>query len=203
MNSTHQVSLFGSGRPTFDARLRRIQRVQLDNRAWVDYQDAWLDGHECLFEMLADEAQWRTEERRMYDQTVAVPRLRASCPRGDGGATLRRMSLALSVHYGKPLSSISLNWYRDGEDSVAMHADRMGERVGNTAIAIVSVGQPRRFNLRPVAGGRGHSYYLGWGDLLVMGGNCQETWQHGVPKTAHAEPRISIVFREPVDAILR
>ncbi|MBA4861193.1 alpha-ketoglutarate-dependent dioxygenase AlkB [Streptomyces sp. PSKA54] len=37
---------------------------------------------------------------------------------------------------------------------------------------------------------------LGHGDLIVMGGSCQRTWEHAVPKSARATgPRISIQFR--------
>ena len=200
MNSLHQTSLFGAGKPTFDARVRGAKRTRLGQRAWVDYLDGWVNGHEQLFDWLRDEADWHQSRRRMYDRMVDVPRLLAPCPsRGQAGPILRRMSLALSMHYGVALPSISLAWYRDGADSVAMHADRMGDLTANTVIAIVSVGDPRRFNLRANEGGESMSFKLGWGDLLVMGGDCQDTWQHGVPKCANAAPRMSIVFRERND----
>jgi alkylated DNA repair dioxygenase AlkB len=57
------------------------------------------------------------------------------------------------------------------------------------------VGGQRRFLLRPYGGGHSIALNLGWGDLLVMGGTCQRTWQHCLPKVAHAEPRIAIMFR--------
>jgi alkylated DNA repair dioxygenase AlkB len=66
-------------------------------------------------------------------------------------------------------------------------------------VAILSLGEPRRFLLRPVAGGASRCFELGWGDLLVMGGSCQRTWQHAVPKTAQAGPRMSVQFRPVVD----
>ena len=78
---------------------------------------------------------------------------------------------------------------------MAWHGDRMGRLVDDTVVAILSVGAPRRFLLRPAAGGASRAFDLGWGDLLVMGGSCQRTWQHAVPKTALAGPRISIQFR--------
>ena len=53
----------------------------------------------------------------------------------------------------------------------------------------------RRFLLRPQSGGQSVAFELGWGDLVVMGGTCQRTWQHSVPKVARAGPRISIMFR--------
>lgn len=197
MQSTHQVSLFGGGPPAFDARLRTLRRRQLDAGAWVDYLEGWLQGHDGVFAALASEAGWQQQHRRMYDRTVAVPRLLADCPaHGPSADLLRRMSLALSVHYGLALPAISLAWYRHGADSVAMHADRMGRLGMANLVAIVSLGAPRRFVLRARHGGAGIGFRLGWGDLLVMGGSCQRDWLHGVPKSSHAAARMSIIFRQ-------
>ena len=205
MNNAHQVSLFGAGDPTFDPKLKGVRRRQIGQRAWVDHLDGWLGGHEQLYDWLAKGCNWQQQRRVMYDRVVDVPRLVARCPSEGsagraGGAILRRMSLALTMHYGVAMPSISLNWYRNGQDSVAMHGDRMGRLTPNTVIAILSVGEPRRFNLRANDGSALHQFKLGWGDLLVMGGNCQEAWQHGVPKAASAGPRMSIVFRQALDA---
>lgn len=198
MRGSQQTSLFGVGAPRFDARLRGLRRQHLHGGSWLDHAEGWLQGHDTLFTWLADEADWQLQQRRMYERTVAVPRLLAGCPPGGAAAAvLRRMSLALSVHYGVALPSIRLAWYRDGADSVAMHADRIGSGRSETIVAIVSVGMPRRFVLRPRGGGRrGPTHHLGWGDLLVMGGRCQLDWLHGVPRAANAGPRISIMFRE-------
>jgi alkylated DNA repair dioxygenase AlkB len=39
-------------------------------------------------------------------------------------------------------------------------------------------------------------FEVGHGDLLVMGGSAQRTWEHAVPKSARpVGPRISIQFR--------
>ena len=63
-------------------------------------------------------------------------------------------------------------------------------------VAIVSVGSARTLMLRPRVGGTGPRFQLGHGDLVVMGGSCQRTWEHAVPKTAKpVGPRISIQFR--------
>ncbi len=62
-------------------------------------------------------------------------------------------------------------------------------------MAIVSIGERRPFRLRPKGGGPSIGYDLGRGDLLVMGGTCQRTWDHGVPKVARAGPRMSLTFR--------
>ena len=65
-------------------------------------------------------------------------------------------------------------------------------------VAIVSLGARRRLLLRPNSGGPALRFDVGMGDLLVMGGSCQRTWQHAVPKTSRTlAPRISVQFRSP------
>ena len=128
----------------------------------------------------------------MYDRTVAVPRLVATY--GVGVAVphpvLDRAKSALAGHYrgqpGAELATIGLCLYRDGRDSVAWHGDTVGRgATGDTLVAVVSLGWARRLHLRPArGGGTSHAFSLGGGDLLVMGGTCQRTWQHAVPKTA-------------------
>ena len=87
--------------------------------------------------------------------------------------------------------------YRGGRDSVAWHGDTIGRgRMEDTMVAIVSLGSPRHLLLRPRGGGATIRQQLGHGDLLVMGGSCQRTWEHCVPKSARpCGPRISIQFR--------
>ena len=53
----------------------------------------------------------------------------------------------------------------------------------------------RKLLLRPTEGGASISFALGRGDLVVMGGTCQRTWRHGIPKVADAGPRIALMFR--------
>ena len=191
-----QASLFDFGIPSFDPVLGGVQRMDLGDGAWVDYLPHWLGGHEVVYRDLADAADWKQGRRLMYDRTVAVPRLTAAAPEaGPGAGLLLDMCAALEHHYGVGFAGVTLAWYRDGRDSVAPHGDRIGRLCDDTVIAIVSVGAPRRFLLHPAGGGRSVSFSPGWGDLLVMGGNCQRTWLHSVPKVARADPRISIQFR--------
>ncbi len=133
----------------------------------------------------------------MYDSLIEVPRLTATIP-DDGPCppALARARDALERRYRRRFESVRLALYRDGRDSVAMHGDRIGRRIADTAVAILSLGAPRRFLLKPAAGGRSLRFDLGGGDLLVMGGACQRRWRHGIPKVKSAEPRISIQFRE-------
>lgn len=140
----------------------------------------------------------------MYDNVVAVPRLLAFYGAADPlpHPVLDEARAALSRHYagelGEPFTTAGLCYYRDGRDSVAWHGDRTGKSAReDTMVAILSVGEPRDLLLRP-AGGGGAAVRrpLGHGDLIVMGGSCQRTWEHCVPKTARAAgPRISVQFR--------
>jgi alkylated DNA repair dioxygenase AlkB len=185
----------------------RPERVPLGQGAWIDLQRGWLTGSAGLFERLAGTVPWRAERRRMYDRTVDVPRL--LCFYG-AGATLPDPVLgacrdALSRHYaaelGESFVTAGLCYYRDGRDSVAWHGDRIGRgATQDTMVAIMSLGEARPLALRPADGsGRGLRYALGHGDLIVMGGSCQRTWEHAVPKSARPTgPRISVQFR-PAD----
>jgi alkylated DNA repair dioxygenase AlkB len=80
---------------------------------------------------------------------------------------------------------------------VAWHGDTIGRgSTEDTMVAILSVGAARQLALRPRGGGESRRYALGHGDLIVMGGSCQRTWEHAIPKTSRpAGPRISIQFR--------
>jgi alkylated DNA repair dioxygenase AlkB len=192
-----QPSLFGGGEPGCDAALAGLRRLELGDGAWVDHRPGWVAGHDELLRALWTTTRWHHGRRRMYERVVDVPRLVASLPEdGPGHPLLPRLAAALAERYGRDVSRVSLAAYRDGRDSVAFHGDRLGRAAGDAVVAIVSLGAPRRFLLRPVRGGRSLGFDLGWGDLLVMGGSCQRTWQHGVPKTTQAAGlRISVQFR--------
>jgi alkylated DNA repair dioxygenase AlkB len=190
-----QPSLLAETPVSFDPRLNGLARHELGSGAWYDLLPGWVSGADALFALLADDAPWAAHERPMYDRMVAEPRLttRAWDAPPDPVPDLAE---ALSRHYGTDLRTVSANLYRDGHDSVAWHGDRVGRRRAHTVVAIVSLGAPRRFLLRPKGGGRSLRLTPSSGDLLVLGGTCQRTWQHCVPKCASAGPRISVMFRE-------
>src|SRR5215470_8054070 len=197
---TEQVCLFGSGEPRLRPGFSGLRRLTLTAGAWVDHLPGWLEGHDAVFEHLRGTTRWEHHRRRMYERVVDVPRLVAELPDdGPGHPILEQAADVLSRHYGLPLPRISLAYYRNGRDSVAWHGDRLGRLIDDTVVAILSLGEPRRFLLRPVAGGPSRAFELGWGDLLVMGGSCQRTWQHAVPKAAQAGPRMSVQFRPVVE----
>ena len=178
------------------------ERTALTRGAWVDCRRNWLPGADDVFARLVADVPWRAERRQMYDRVVDVPRLVHTYAVGEvlPHPILEEARSALSAHYlpvlGEPLVTAGCCYYRDGRDSVAWHGDTIGRgRTHDTLVAIVSLGDPRRLALRPRGGGESITFELGHGDLLVMGGSCQRTWEHAVPKVARAGPRISVQFR--------
>lgn len=195
MPLTWQPSLLADEQPAVDPTLPRLERHDLGSGAWYDVAPGWVTGADNLFALIGAAAPWAAHERPMYDRTVAEPRLTTRVwP--DPPDPLPAMAAALSERYGCDLSTVSANLYRDGRDSVAWHGDRVGRKRSQTVVAIVSLGAARRFLLRPTGGGRSVRLAPASGDLLVLGGTCQRTWQHSVPKCASAGPRISVMFRE-------
>jgi alkylated DNA repair dioxygenase AlkB len=191
-----QRSLFGSGAPAIDPHVGGARRIQLDDTAWLDHCPGWVEGHQALFDHLFTTTSWQAQRMEIYDHDVPVPRLLAALPDdGPGHPLLDDIKHALDARYGVQFTRIGLALYRDGNDSVAFHGDRVARELPEAVVATVSLGEPRRFLLRPAAGGRARAFALGWGDLIVMGGSCQRTWRHAIPKVARAQPRISIMFR--------
>jgi alkylated DNA repair dioxygenase AlkB len=192
-----QLPLFGRAEvPSVDAELSALERIQLDHGAWLDVARGWLRGEAEIFAQLRAEVAWRSERRVMYEKEVDVPRQIALA---DDGARLHpvfaQMRRALDRRYATQFTRLGFALYRDGRDSVAWHGDYVARRLQEAVVATISVGAPRRFLLRPMAGGPSLALNLGWGDLVVMGGTCQRTYRHSIPKVAHAEPRIAIMFR--------
>jgi alkylated DNA repair dioxygenase AlkB len=199
-----QGSLFDLGE-TIEPRAGEsgVARTDLGQGAWIDVGRDWLAGADPLFDRLFYAVEWRAERRPMYDRVVDVPRLMHFYDAGESlpNPALDQVREALTDQYrhevGGPFCTAGLCLYRDGRDSVAWHGDRIGRgAIHDTLVAIVSLGSPRRMLLRPRGGGRAQRYELGHGDLLVMGGSCQRTWEHAIPKTSQTVgPRISIQFR--------
>ena len=113
-----------------------------------------------------------------------------------------QMRSALSQHYDIGFDSVMASLYRNGRDSVAWHADRIGQTEKNPLVVIVSLGSPRDLLLRPKGGGTSTRITMNPGDLLVMGGATQHRWEHCIPKRAHAAPRMSVTFRHNPEPFL-
>jgi alkylated DNA repair dioxygenase AlkB len=106
------------------------------------------------------------------------------------------MRAAISAKYGEEFIYTTAALYRDGNDSVAFHGDTTARDMLQATVATVSLGTARKFLVKPTEGGKSHAYALGGGDLVVMGGTCQRTWRHAIPKvTTDVGPRIAVMFR--------
>lgn len=183
---------------------RHVERRTLTDGAWVDLRPGWISGSVDLFDALRTTVPWRAERRRMYDRVVDVPRLVCNYRAHDElpDPLLDDARSALTAHYRDELpegfATAGLCLYRDGSDSVAWHGDRFGRgATHDTMVAIVSLGSPRPLALRPRGGGTSLKFTLSAGDLLVMGGSCQRTWEHAVPKVRGVGARMSVQFRPP------
>ncbi|GAB3765199.1 alpha-ketoglutarate-dependent dioxygenase AlkB [Microlunatus parietis] len=198
-----QGSLFDEGTIGLTPLLGLITREDLGRGAWVDVLPGWLSGADLLYRSLVTDVPWYAERRQMYERVVDVPRLLCFYDERDElpHPVLTEARDALSAHYaqelGEPFRTAGLCLYRDGRDSVAWHGDTIGRgRNEDTMVAILSVGSARSLLLRPRGGGVTIRKSLAPGDLIVMGGSCQRTWEHAIPKTARpVGPRISIQFR--------
>lgn len=190
------LSLFGSGtasvtgKPTF-------RRVQLDPCCWVDYVDGFVEGADSLFARVQADFDWFRGERLMYGRWLDEPRLTAKLDLSDTAVpwVVKLAVRTLTNHYDRTFAGLFCNYYQNGQDSVAWHADRIGRSEIDPLVAIVSLGGPRTLALRPQQGGPGLRVALHSGDLLVMGGATQHHWEHAVPKVARAAPRMSVTLR--------
>lgn len=199
-----QQSLFDApaseARPSFDRAFSTLERIHLDEQAWLDVAKGWVTGADALFEQVLKARTWGQRTRWIYEKKMLEPRLTSTWDLQSGAPLepplVEEMRQALSAHYGIKFDSAGFNLYRDGSDSVAWHRDRILKQVHNPIVVLVSLGAERRFLMRPYGGGKSHPFMLGHGDLLVTGGTAQRTWEHAVPKVAQAPgPRISIAFR--------
>jgi alkylated DNA repair dioxygenase AlkB len=190
-----QPSLLAIDDPDFDPTLGSARRRFLGRGAWVDVVPGFLTGADVLFDAVLESAPWKAFERPMYERIVDVPRLSAF-DWHERPPVLDRMARCLGRRYGVELPSISANLYRDGRDSVAWHGDRIGKVRSDAVVAILSLGSTRTLLLRPNGGGSSIALPMHSGDLVVQGGTCQRTFEHCVPKRAHAGPRISVMFRQ-------
>ncbi|MFT7598195.1 MAG: alkylated DNA repair dioxygenase AlkB [Acidimicrobiales bacterium] len=200
-----QGSLLATGAPQVPTGLGTVTRIDLGHGAWIDWASDWLPGADEWLDLMARELPWQQAERPMYERMVEVPRLICSfdSPHDERiPLDLLRLRPVLEAAYGRSLPRIGANWYRDGNDSVAFHADKV-PFPGDSLVVIVAVGERRPFHLRPrrdpdgrTLEGPTHRFAFGRGDLLVMGGTTQAYFQHGVPKQAGDRTRVSLMYRD-------
>lgn len=166
-------------------------------RYWPDAVDA--DTARRWFETLRGHADWESMHRPMYDRIVAVPRLLAAYPVDafPDALPLRAILERVQALAPAPYTSAGLNLYRDGDDSVAMHGDKLHSLAEDHPVTLVSLGAPRRMLIRARAGRRDTlAIDLMPGSVLRMSHAAQSTHEHGIPKTKRVVgPRMSVVFR--------
>ena len=192
----------------FDAPLSLID----GERGRVTYQAGFLPAEqaETCFRALRDGVDWHAQRRIMYEREVDVPRLTAhfrieelAQENAADGATpeaavaLRDIVARVGAVLRVPFNGIGLNFYRDGNDSVAPHNDRLQELAAGEPIALLSLGGTRRMLIRSKRPGEpAVPIDLEGGSLLVMSYATQVHYTHGVAKTRVAvAPRISVALR--------
>jgi alkylated DNA repair dioxygenase AlkB len=187
------------------------------DRGRVRYTPRFVDPRsaERWFAELRDGVKWRAECRMMYEREVAVPRLvghfRLDGERGPMPAAICEAARLVTDRLDIAFTSVGLNFYRDGRDSVAPHNDHLNEIRKGFPIALVSLGAVRRMTIRAKAPPRRIVHIdLEPGSLLVMDYATQLHYTHAVPKTAtRVGERISLAFRvkpprrEPEDSSKR
>jgi len=181
--------------------------------AEVHWHRHWLprDAADTLQRTLREDVPWEVHRIRMFGRQVDSPRL--SCWMGDPAARYRYSGTAfvpepwhpallplrdqLASFCGAPFNSVLLNRYRDGDDGMGWHSDNEAELGPAPVIASVSLGAPRRFLLRRRDDhAKKAEVLLDHGDLLVMGGQTQRLYQHGLPKSARPlAERLNLTFR--------
>ncbi len=178
----------------------------------VDWYPHWLSPDEAAlaFSALVEEVQWKQDTIRTPGGVKPLPRLTAW--QGDPGAiyvysgirneprawtaTVHALKSLAETTSGTRFNSVLLNRYRSGEDSMGWHADKERELGEQPVIASVSLGVPRRFDLRHNETGQLRTFDLTSGSLLVMRGHTQREWRHRVAKAPGVRgERINLTFR--------
>lgn len=181
-------------------------------RGDVTYHEGFLPAGlaDVSFATLRDGVDWHAQRRVMYEREVDVPRLTAhfalddlrgaAAPDGitpEAAKIVCDAATRVADALGAPFNSVGLNFYRDGNDSVAPHNDRLQDIVMGEPIALLSFGGTRRMLIRSKRSGEAAvPIDLEAGSLLVMSYVSQLHYTHGVAKTrAAVGPRISVAFR--------
>jgi alkylated DNA repair dioxygenase AlkB len=182
-----------------------VRRVDLGSGSWVDLAQGWLPEAPAVFAEVVERTPWRMGRVFRYEKWVDEPRLGAGVQDvpGPAGVVLAEARRRLMRRYGVTLGGGGMAYYRDGRDAMAFHRDRDLRYLDDTIVAILTLGGPRPFALRPFRDGFGADdsgglvVEPGPGDLLVMGGRCQADWQHSVPRQYRlgVPARISVQWR--------
>ena len=194
MEQMSQLSLFAGAGETVLTDDARGRVIYTPGAVSDEVARAW-------FAELRESVPWQAERRRMYDRDVDVPRLTAHFPlvpeEGSVPAAIRAAAARVGALTAVPFTSVGLNFYRDGRDSVAPHNDHLDEIAAGFPIVLLSLGATRRMTIRAKEGPRRVLHVdLAAGSLLVMSYETQLHYTHGVPKTRDpVGARISLAFR--------
>ena len=188
-----QLSLFPQARQTVLVDDARGRIVYTPDFLSPEVARAW-------FDEVRRAVAWEAQRRRMYDREVDVPRLVGHFrlePEGHLPEVIRDAARRVIAATGVAFTSVGLNLYRDGRDSVAPHNDHLDEIAPGCPIVLLSLGATRRMTIRAkVAPRRVIHVDLAAGSLLSMSYETQVHYTHGVPKTSEpVGPRISLAFR--------
>lgn len=173
-----------------------------------------VESHEII-KILLDEIDWKQEYIRMYGKSMPIPRLTAWY--GDNDKAYTYSGIAMNSKEWHPVlldiknrierasdrvfNSVLLNYYRDGNDSVAWHSDNEPELGENPSIGSVSFGETRKFSLKHKSPEHPNhkkliDVQLTHGSFLLMDGECQSFWLHQIAKTKkNVGARINLTFR--------
>jgi len=162
-----------------------------------------------VFARLRAETDWRAETITVWGKRHLQPRLTAwhgTARYKYSGMTLEplpftalqlQIKQAVEQASGRRFNSVLLNYYRDERDSMGFHSDDEAELGPRPAIASVSFGAPRTFILKHKRLPLTRKLALGDGCLLLMAGDLQRNWTHGINKERSPRgPRINLTFRE-------
>ncbi len=187
------------------------ETIQLQDAELIYWPQLFGEDESKLFLQLMKTTDWQSETIRIMGVDRVVPRLTAWY--GDNGADyyysgIKHSPLAwtnpllaikekIEKKSGESFNSALCNLYRNGQDSVAWHADDEHELGDRPVIASISFGATRIFQLKHKYQPKlRHKMSLTSGSLLLMKAGMQSHWLHQVPKEPKVtEPRINITFR--------
>ena len=168
-----------------------VERVQLDATSWVDIVRGLVADADQVHDELVAGVAWQQGRVFRYERWIPEPRLTRWVPASGPfpHPVLLDAHRALRHRYRITVDGVALSWYRDGNDSVAIHRDRELRHLDDTIVVVLTFGARRPFLVQrrssrheePGAAGA-IDLSPGSGDLLVMGGRCQADWLHLVPK---------------------
>ena len=153
----------------------------------------------------------KQESIRIFGKTVLQPRL--SRFYADEGVSytysqqafigekwpkeLQELKTSIEEKAATSFNSALVNYYRNGNDSMGLHADNEPELGVNPTIASMNFGASRKMVFRKNGTKEKMEVPLNHGDLLLMSGTLQHTWKHEIPKQLKIqEPRLNITFRK-------